>query len=146
MRAVFWLVCNARLPLQRLLACPLSTIYPCSLQMVAGLLRAHGSAAGRDAARLTQELLPVLLDRAGDPNTRIAKGVVRLAGCEGEVPTCASPRAWYILLVVGGEVPMFALPRACCILLVVKGQWDLPHSAVQNHRCNAALSLMSADI
>ena len=44
-------------------------------QATAELLKTHGAAAGRDASRLTAELLPVLLERCGDANARISNGV-----------------------------------------------------------------------
>lgn len=60
-----------------------------SLQATAALLATHGAAAGRDAARLTAELLPVLLERCGDANARISKGVEDTISALTGVPDAA---------------------------------------------------------
>lgn len=39
-------------------------------QVLQELMTHHAAAAGRDAARLSQEVLPALLERCGDGNTR----------------------------------------------------------------------------
>lgn len=83
------LVRNAGPPLQRLLRDKVGSVLVAAQQVAAALLRAHGAAAGRDAARLVQELLPVLLDRAGDANARISKGVEDAVAVLAEVPEAA---------------------------------------------------------
>lgn len=67
------------------------TVQPlvCPQQATAELLKAHGAAAGRDASRLTAELLPVLLERCGDANARISKGVEDTISALAGVPDAA---------------------------------------------------------
>lgn len=64
-------------------------IYPHRDQVFAELLRAHGADAGRDGARLASELLPTLLERSGDANARIAKGVEDAVAVLADVPEVA---------------------------------------------------------
>lgn len=58
-------------------------------QVVQLVMTQHAAAAGRDASRMAQEVLPALIDRCGDPNLRNRKAALETVAHMASVPEAA---------------------------------------------------------
>ncbi len=86
-------------------------------QALQALMTRHAASAGRDAARLTQELLPTLLERCGDANARnkdrAADTVARLAA----IPEAGLVSLTHMFIRCPSSFRLHLLPHAQTCLL-----------------------------
>lgn len=96
--------------------------------MVQLVMTQHAAAAGRDASRMAQEVLPALIDRCGDTNLRNKKAALETVAHMASVPEAALASHTHIFVrctccrlaskTIGAPRYLPGLPRAVVALPV----------------------------